>query len=186
MTEIRVEGLQELRELLQQRLPEHIRTKALQSALTRAARPILTEAKARVPVKTGRAQRAIYSYRSRESTKVRAVRHISVRAGRRHGEKDAYYWKWVEFGRGVSVVGKKRGAPRGGERARSLGTPERGWFGREVKAVPARPFMRPAFEAKKTEALERFRQYMGPEIEKAATRYSRNLNAKLRRKVLGI
>jgi HK97 gp10 family phage protein len=186
MNEVKVEGLQELRELLLRRLPEHIQTKALQAALTKAARPILNEAKARIPVKTGRAKRSIYSYRSRLSTKQKAVRHIAVRSGRRYGSKDAYYWRWIEFGRGEVVVGKKRGAPRGGERAASLGNMTAGWFGKSVKAVPARPFMRPAFEAKKYAAIETFRQHMGPEIEKAANRYSGGINSRLRRKAFGI
>lgn len=186
MDEVRVEGLQELRDLLLRKLPDHIQTKALQASLTKAARPIVNEAKARIPVKTGTAKRAIYTYRSRLSTKQKAVRHISVRSGRRFGAKDAYYWRWIEFGRGVSVVGKKRGAPRGGERARSLGTPSAGWFGKEVKAVPARPFMRPAFEAKKYMAIEKFRQHMGPEIEKAADRFSQSTNRRFRRKAFGL
>jgi HK97 gp10 family phage protein len=184
--EIRVEGLQELRDLLLRKLPEHIQTRALQASLAKAVQPIVREAKARIPVKTGLAKRAIYSYRSRASTKQKAVRHISVRSGRRFGAKDAFYWRWIEFGRGVSVVGKKRGAPRGGERARSLGTPSVGWFGKEVKAVPARPFMRPAFEAKKYAAIEAFTRHMLPEIEKAANRFTNTLNSRLRRKAFGI
>lgn len=180
--EVKVEGLAELVELMQKKLPEFIQTKALHPALTKAAKPIIDEARALVPVKTGKVRRSIYSYRDRDSTKQKAVRSIGVRSGKRHGDKDAFYWKFVEFGRGESVVGKKRGAARGGERARSLGTPERGFFGKVVKAVPARPFMRPAFEAKKLAAIEEFKKYMGPEIQRAADRYSKQLNSRLLRK----
>jgi HK97 gp10 family phage protein len=184
--EVHVEGLEELSDLLKSKLPEFIQTKALHPALTKAARPIINDARARVPVKTGKVRASIYSYRDRDSTKVKAVRSISVRSGRRFGAKDAYYWKWVEFGRGESAVGKKRGAPRGGERARSLGTPATGFFGKRVKAVPARPFLRPAFEAQKFTAIEQFRQSLAPEIEKAANRYSRQIVNKLRGKLTSL
>jgi HK97 gp10 family phage protein len=178
--EVKVEGLAELTELLKKRLPEEIQTRALHPSLARAARPIVNEARSLVPVKTGKVRRAIYSYRDKDSTKVRAVRSIAVRAGRRFGTGDAFYWKWVEFGRGISAVGKKRGEPKGGARARSLGTPERGFFGKQVAAVPAKPFMRPAFEAKKYVAIEEFRKHMGPEIQKAAERLHRQSLRKLR------
>jgi HK97 gp10 family phage protein len=172
--DVKVEGLQELNELLKRTLPDHIQTKALHPTLAKAAQPIVRQARANAPVKTGRLRRAIYSFKDRASTKVKAIRLISVRSGRRHGDKDAYYWKWLEFGRGPS-------------RARSgvLGTPDRGFFGKEVKAVPAQPFMRPAFESKKLEALEVFRTNMASEIQKAAERYSRGIVNRLRRKVFG-
>lgn len=181
--EVKVEGLAELRDLLQRKLPYEIQTKALQSTLAKAAQPILKDARSRVPVKSGRLRRAIYSFRDKASTKVKAIRLISVRSGRRHGGKDAFYWKWVEFGRGESKVGKKRGAPRGGARAASLGTPERGWFGKKVKAVAARPFMRPAFESRKMEALETFRKNMATEIQKTAQRLQSRTVSRIKRSV---
>jgi HK97 gp10 family phage protein len=183
--EVQVQGLDELRRVLQNRLPNDIQTNALQSTLAKAALPIVREARAKVPVRSGILRKGIYSYKSRLSTKERAVRFISVRSGRRFGGKDAYYWRWVEFGRGEVTVGKKRGAPRGGERAASLGNPTVGWFGKSVKAVPARPFLRPAFEAKKFEALETFRRTMIREVEKSAARVSSRSLSRFRRGVLG-
>lgn len=182
MIEAKVEGLTELRNLLQRRLPYEIQTKALQATLSKAAQPIVKDARARAAVKTGTLRRAIYSFRSRKSTKEKAVRLISVRSGKKHGAKDAYYWRWIEFGRGAVTVGKKRGARRGGERAASLGNEKAGWFGKEVKAVPARPFMRPAFEAKKYTAIETFRREMAGQIEKAV----RKLGRRNIRRVFGI
>lgn len=182
MIEVKVEGLKELHELLTRKLPDEIQVRAVHPALTKAAKPIIDEARARVPVKTGKVRRSIYSYRDRDSTKTKAIRSISVRSGRRFGAKDAFYWKWVEFGRGESVIGKKRGARRGGERARSLGTPATGFFGKKVKAVPPRPFMRPAFEAKKYVAIDEFKKYLGPSIQKFSEREAAKSFAKLRRK----
>ena len=185
MITAKVEGLTELRDLLQRKLPEHIQTKALQSGLTKAAQPILQEARSLAPVKTGLLRRAIYSFRSRTSTKQKAVRLISVRAGKKQGNRDAYYWKWVEFGRGVVEAGRKRGSASRGERTSVLGTPAKGWFGKTVKAAPAQPFMRPAFEAKKVEALERFKAVMVSEIGKFANRYQNSIGKRLLRRIGG-
>lgn len=167
MIEAKVEGLSELRDLLQRRLPEHLQTKALQPALAKAAKPIVNDARARVPVKTGAVRRAITSARSRKSTKVMAVRIIGVNVKRikrpnvvngRSRWIDKFYWKQLEFGRAAYVS------------KRNLGTSEHGFFGRTFQAVPARPFLRPAFESKKYEAVQKFKESMGPEIEKFAAR----------------
>ncbi len=180
--EVKVEGLTELRDLLQRKLPDEIQTKALQSTLAKAAKPIVSEARARVPVRTGALRRAITSGRSRKSTKVRAVRVIGVNAKKinrpatENGRSrwiDRYYWKQIEFGR-----------PAYSSR-RNLGTPEKGFFGKRFKAVPARPFLRPAFEARKFDALEAFRKNMATEIDKAAARLNRQSLNRLRRKVFG-
>lgn len=178
--DIRVEGLSELRETLLKRLPEKLQGKALQGALRKAATPIVRQARQRAPENTGRLRKAIYSYRDRKSTKTREGRLIGVRSGKRFGTKDAYYWKFLEFGHGVISRTKKS------EAGRVLGTPSKGWFGREVKAYPARPFMRPAFESQKLNSLEIVRKTLADEIETVARKaYAKSLN-RLRRNVLGI
>lgn len=157
---VKVEGLRELREALLRKVPAEMQGKVLQSALTAGARPIIKDAQSRAPQKTGRLRRAIYSVRDRvASNGVFEQRAVTVRQGKRAGQRDAYYWRWIEFGRGV--VERSRGA---------LGTPEKGFFGREVKATPARPFLRPAFENRKGEALEVIRKRLAKAIEKAAAK----------------
>lgn len=180
--QIEVAGLRELRETLTRTLPDKLQGKALQGALSKAALPILRTARAHAPVKTGRLRKAIYAFRDRQSTRTREARLISVRSGRRFQkrDRDAYYWKWIEFGHGV--IKRKKGGV--------LGRPNKGFFGSEVKAVPARPFMRPAFEAKKMEALEIFRRTLKDQIEKVAKRaFERSksrLGSRLRRGVTGL
>lgn len=175
MITAKVDGLSDLKELLERRLPDHIQTKALQGALAQAAKPIVTEARNNAPVKTGRLRKAIYSLKARESTRQKAIRLITVRAGKRQGKRDAYYWKWIEFGRGESTT--KKG---------SMGTPERGFFGKTVKATPAQPFLRPAFESKKMKAIDVFKDVMVGEIEKVAAKYGNSLRRKINRKVFGV
>lgn len=171
MTEIRVEGLTEIRQALLT-LPDKLQGKATQAALAKAARVIVKDAQARVPQKTGRLRRAIYSFRDKASTRAREARLITVRSGKRHqkSDRDAFYWKWVEFGH--AIIRAKQGT-------QSLGTPKAGFFGKEVRAVPARPFLRPAFETQKMKALEIFRQSMAGEIVKVAERAARRSASRL-------
>lgn len=181
MTEIRVEGLAELERMLKRTLPDRLQGKALQGALAKAARPIVTSARQLAPVKTGRLRSAIYSKRSRFSTPGFERRIIAVRRGKKQQkrDRDAYYWKWIEFGRGVVRRTRK------GEEGRVLGTPDKGWFGAEVKAIPARPFMRPAFESNKTQAVEIIRKELAAEIKKVAARQQARVLRSLRKTVTG-
>jgi HK97 gp10 family phage protein len=141
--EIKIQGLSELQAALRT-LPDKLQRKAVRSALAKAAKPIVAAARQLAPVKSGRMRRAIYSYRDRASPKTYESRLISVKRGKRYqkSDRDAYYWKFVEFGR-AAIESKK-----------TLGNEQSGFFGRRVKAVPPRPFMRPAFAQNKYKALQ--------------------------------
>ena len=180
MSEIEVSGLSELRETLLKRLPEALQGKASQAALAKAAKPIVDSARAKAPTRKprgfvgpmrpgeggdGRLRRSIRSWRNRESTKTYESRFIGVRG--------AFYWIFIEFGRGAI------------ESAKSLGTPIKGFFGKMVKAIPARPFLRPAFEELKMVALERYRKAMLPAIEKVAANARRKSVRSLIKNVTG-
>jgi HK97 gp10 family phage protein len=147
--EIRIEGLSELRDTLINKLPEALRGRATQGALAKAAAPIIRAARALAPVDTGVLRRAIYSFRNRQSTRTYESRLISVRRGKRHAKtnRDAFYWKFVEFGHLTRRT--KEGPPT---------------------FVPPRPFMRPAFEAQKLNALRIFQEQLRVQIEKVAQR----------------
>lgn len=179
--EIRVDGLEDLKNELR-RLPEKLQGKALQGALAKAAKPIVATARSLAPVKTGRLRKAIYSFRDRSSTRTREARLISVKSGKRFQKKDrdAYYWKFIEFGR-AQVTKKGRGA---------LGNENAGFFGKTVKAIPPRPFMRPAFEQNKYNALQIVQDVMKDEVTKVAkraqSRSSARLSRALRRTTIGI
>lgn len=177
-----VQGLTELRDMLRRKLPEAVQGKALQGALREAAKPIVTEARQRAPVKTGRLRKAIYSFRDRASRRTREARLISVRSGKKFKARDAYYWKWIEFGHGVIRLKHRRKGGKG-QVSKSLGTPAKGFFGKEVQAVPARPFMRPAFESRKYQALEAFRVTLAAQIDKVAARNISRARSRLARKL---
>lgn len=174
---IRVEGLAELRETLTSTLPKRLQGQAMQAALAKGAALIVRQAKVLAPRKSGVLRRAIYQARSRASTRDRPSRIIRVRQGRKQQEKnrDAYYWRWVEFGRGQVTAGQRTGRIVTGKKiyktcSKVLGTPATGFFGKSVRAAPARPFMRPAFEAQKYAALEAIRAAIGEEIKDVAAR----------------
>lgn len=184
--EIEVSGLSELRDTLRNKLPQALQGKALQRALAKAAKPIVDDAKARAPTRKpygfvgpmrtgeksppGNLRKSIYSGRSRSSTKTAESRIISVRSRR----NQAWYWKFIEFGRGV--VTREKG---------SLGTPGKGFFGKVVKAFAARPFLRPAFEANKYRALDIFKKSLAPEIEKVAAQARRRGIRRISKKLTG-
>lgn len=180
--EVVVNGLVELREILQAKLPQALQGKASQLALAKAARPIVADAQSRAPTRKprgfigpvsadsggrGNLKKSIYSYRNRSSTRTYESRLIGVR-GR------AFYWTFIEFGR-ASIE-----RPKG-----SLGTPAKGFFGKVVKAVPARPFMRPAFEANKLRSLDIYARALGPAIEKVAKDGMRRSFYRLSKKITG-
>lgn len=156
MVEVQVEGLKELREALLTTLLPEMQGKALQIALRQAARPMLREARRLAPVATGRMRRAIYITKRRNGTNERQGVIIGVKSGARYkkGGTDAYYWKWVEFGHLSSRTKIAR-------RARAAGTTG-------ARFIPARPFMRPAFEGKKYVAISTFKDKMREAITKAS------------------
>lgn len=129
-------------------------------AATRAAAQVIRrEAVRRAPRRTGRLARAIYIKRSRDSTRGREHYFIGVRQGRRaqairrRGKTinlDAYYWRFLEGG----WIPRGRGqAFRGGRRARALARARALISG--VRLV-SYPFLGPAFEATRGQALTRF------------------------------
>lgn len=159
---VKIEGLRELREALMKTVPEHMRGRVLQQALGAGARLVVTDARRRAPMKTGTLKRAIYATRNkRGSNQVREERVVTVRQGKRAGKKDAFYWRWVEFGRGTVEAGRG---------TRVLGKPGKGFFGRQVRAVPARPFLRPAFESQKVAAVDSIRARLAKELDAAAAK----------------
>ena len=175
VTQTQVKGLRELRTALTKTVPDRMQPRILQRALSRAARIIVNAARIIAPQLTGRLRRAIYHFRDRDSKRDFQSRLISVRTGKREQKKgrDAFYWKWVEFGRGVVEAGTSRRNRRGTlktyrTKARVLGTPATGFFGKRVRAVPPRPFLRPAFEANKERATQAIQSELKSEIEAAA------------------
>lgn len=180
--QIGVSGLTELRQTLLKDLPEALQGKASQAALAKASRPIVNTAKQLAPTRKARGfmgpmplgkklagilRKSIYSYRNRASTRTYESRFIGVR-------QRAFYWRFIEFGR--ASITRAKGV---------LGNQRVGFFGKVVAAVPARPFMRPAFEQNATRALEIYRRELLPAIARVAAKANTRAIRKLTKQITG-
>ena len=95
-------------------------------ALLAAAEPVRQEASRRAPVRTGRLASSIVAERERPRRHLRRVRVGP--------NKEAYYGLFVELGHVIRVGGSGR-------------------KGKVLGHVPARPFLRPALDARADEAV---------------------------------
>jgi HK97 gp10 family phage protein len=164
-TTVQVKGLSELAAALRD-LPDRIARNALRGATAAGAAVIRKEAVRRAPVyhgdvaaghpKPGTLKRALYQVQSRElSGLVQQVFVVGVRTGKAR-----------------QAVEKKRTIK--GKRAVVGVENLDAYYWRFVEfgtsKMAARPFMRPAFEAKKTAAVEAIRQYLAERIPREAAK----------------
>ena len=128
----RIEGLADLARALRE-MPKDVRENALRAGLRAGAREIQKEAQARAPVATGRMRKNVYIKRIRELvTSLSEGWFVGVRMGPKR-KKD----------KGTGKVTKDYSNDAWYWRFVEFGT----------RFAPARPFMRPAFEAKKEAAV---------------------------------
>lgn len=173
---IKVDGLKELADALRE-LPQRIARNVLRGAVNAGATVIRQEAKIQAPIYHGEVaqghpppgtlKRALYQKQIRErSSLFEQMFYVGVRHGKDRqsvGKKqvnlDAYYWRWVEFGH---YAGGSRKIPRKpGARAAAIA-------GGGANFVPAQPFLRPAFESRKDEAIQRIKDYLEERIPREA------------------
>ncbi len=141
-------GFKELAQAMRQ-LPDRVAKNALRRAVSSAAAVVRNEARARAPVDTGEMKRDIQMKRDRDTK----------------GQVSARYLVFVRSGKKSRMAGKGRNVNKDSFYWRFLE------FG-TVK-MTAKPFMRPAFEAKKQEALEQLRKTLKEGIETEAQKLRR-------------
>ena len=142
---VELKGLDKLRRRLAAKL-KRLEKRSMAEALRAAARPIVdaTEANIRSRFKSHGQSTASQTYGPLAGSVTAQVKikgkgaRVEVGPGR-----DQYWATFVELGHWFR---KERG-------------------GKKLRFVPAHPFLRPAFDAKKTAALERFREYFKTEVE---------------------
>jgi HK97 gp10 family phage protein len=153
--QIKVEGLAELAKALKA-LPPEIAGKnggPLRKAIGRAAVVIRDDARRRAPVDTGNLRDNIVAVRNRKSPQGTEGYYIEVRRKRR---------KYAN-----TRANRRKG--RVGMNYETMGEAYYGMFVELGTAkMPPRPFLRPAFESKKVEAVETFRVELAKGIEQAA------------------
>lgn len=150
---MRLVGARELEANLRE-LPVHLRKGAVTRSLRKVAEPIAEDAARRA--ETSRASGRNISKITVSTTLSRRQRRKSRRPGANErivyiGVRPSPIAHLIEFGTGPRF--NRRGAYRG--------------------RMPALPFMRPAWDAGKMEALDKFGQMLGAEIERTAARLAR-------------
>lgn len=107
-----------------------------------------------VPVDEGVIKRNIIVKRVEEKSDGAKAQtyYVTVRTGKVNVEGDAFYWRWVEYGHSF-VRRKKKGVTWKAHRAASK-------LEYGSSSAPAQPFMRPAYDSKKLEAILAMRKRM--------------------------
>lgn len=178
---VQVLGMKELGDAMRE-LPVRLARNVLRGTVAAGAADIRNEARQRAPVYHGEVskghpppgtlRRSIIIKRIPErSSQWSQMYYVTVRHGKKYSKQgkegrlsqDAYYWKWVEFGH--RYVGRYKGffadfKTRG--RGRLTGLAKR--RAESASMVPPHPFMRPAFEARKSAAVERMKAYLTERI----------------------
>lgn len=152
---IKIEGFSELERLLKQ-LPRTVARKLARQALRVGAKIVQREAKQRAPKNTGTLAAGIKVRAAKAKKKDRTA--VMVRVGDGHFKGETFYSGFIEFGyEKVPTIplpgGKFKSAKRGSE---------------PTTTIPPRPFMRPAFDAKKEEAARAIGKALGELIEESA------------------
>lgn len=152
--QIKIEGLAELAKRLRE-LPSELSGKnggPLRKAIGRASVVIRDEARRLAPVDTGNLRDNIIAVRKRKSPQGNEGYFIEVRRKRRK----------------YANTRANRRKQRAGMTYESMGEAYYGMFIELGTAkMPAQPFLRPAFESKKVEAVEVFRAEFAKAIAKA-------------------
>lgn len=179
---IKVDGLDKLQEQLAQ-ISDRMGQNALRSATNAGAALIRNEARAQAPEYEvdkhhriaaghplpGTLKRSIITkFIREESTSTNVVYYVTVRKGikyRKQGKngnlsQDAYYASWIEFGHyaGGSTKGMTQKSARAARKAGALDG---------ARYVLARPFMRPAFDAQKENAVAAMKEKLAARLDDA-------------------
>ena len=140
-------------------MPLEIQKNPLRSAVSAGAKVVVDEAIRRAPQgETGNLRKAIYRYRSRsQSAPGREAFLVGVRKGKKEYVDSAKNRRLKRVGKKYSVEGEA-------------------FYWRFVEfgtsKMAARPFLRPAFESKKWEALEAIKSRLAIAIDNTAKKIS--------------
>lgn len=126
------------------RVHERIKRGAMREALAKASRPIIKRARELAPKESGALRKAL----GRITKTIKG--EVRVRIGIRRGKS-------------VDYQGEKRNPSRYAHLVELGSSKNR-----------AHPFMRPALEEKKEEAIQIYKETLGPAIEKAAARVAKS------------
>lgn len=154
-SEMKVEGLSELVEKMRE-LPKNIARNALRAGVYAGAKVVQEDAKRRAPVYTG----PISAGHPPAGTLKRSIIMKQIRE--ESGPQQQVFYVMVRYGKKYRKQGKKGNLSQDAYYWRFVE------FG--TASQPAHPFMRPAFESTKMQAVEAIAAKLGERIEEAAAK----------------
>ncbi len=168
--EIKAEGFKELMEQLDELATPRVQRKIVNNAVREGARVVKAEAE----MKLGKGKGYIGIGTPRKKYwGADTVASIGIGILKKHWQvvfeeygtraHKVIAGQIIRKGRNITGIRKRRGGIWTGSEAKILADIETGqFFGKEVTipAQPAKPFLRPALDAKKTEVLDRMRKYL--------------------------
>lgn len=170
---VKVKGLKKLNKQLKQIQGFTQRQQVIVPALTAGIKIVQKEAKTRVPKKSGTLHDAIVI--NNDQRRNEGIGIFAVRLFVEHGtgaKNDGFYAHWVEYGT------KSHAVPKGGKRRirpmtnyRKEGANAQ-WFGTRIEhpGQEAQPFMRPAIDTKRKQAINKFRDEMRKKLRSQVRR----------------
>lgn len=173
MLKIKVEGYAEAKAILDQ-LPNNMQKRMLLAALRTSARPMLSSARTKVPVKSGRLKKQlkIIRFRDRSAPKSEvdiALKHVFSKY-KNKGTINEYYGKFIHEGTHDPRTPRKEGRilmfkGKDGDTV----------FARSVKGLPAKPYLEEAYKGNSERVIQSF----GDELAKAVEKFvNKNFKAK--------
>lgn len=164
MLKVKVEGYKEAKEILDG-LPNNMQKSILLAALRQSVKPMLTSARSKVPVKSGKLKKQLRIVRHKDRSQSKTEVAVAVKPvfgkSKKDGAVNQYYGKFVHEGtaeRRVSRKGKMLVFEnQQGEKV----------FVRSVKGIKATPFLEMAY----SETGERTITLFGDELAAAVERY---------------
>jgi len=162
MIDINVKGLSEIQKFLDQ-IPAKMEANVMRGACRAGCKPILEQAKANVPVKSGelRDTLRISSSIKKQDGKVTA----SVKVGGKYRGKDAFYAPWIEFtgARPHSIIG-------------NLSINGRVFSKINHPGFKAKPFLRPALDSRANDAVIAAGEYIKKRLATKNGLYTSDIN----------
>ena len=164
MLKIKVEGYKQAKEILDG-LPNNMQKSILVAALRRSVKPMLTSARNKVPVKSGKLKKQLRIVRHKDRNASRTEVAVAVKPvfdkSKKSGAVNQYYGKFIHEGTVDPRVSKKGKMlvfeNQQGEKV----------FVRSVKGIQATPYLEMAY----SETGERTVTVFGDELAEAVGRY---------------
>lgn len=159
MIEMEVAGLKALDNALKQ-LPIELQRKQLRAAVAKASKILRDEVISKAPIKTGNLRDNIYTAFSKSKSDIGKATYV---VGVRNGKKKRY--ANTRYNRRKNRVGQQ------------YETEGKAFYWRFIefgtKFMPARPFVRPAFEATKIDVVNDIKQNLIVAIKKLEKKYGK-------------